>query len=130
MNVAQTDPVERIRELTGGGADIVIETSGFPKSSEIVLDCVRKEGKVVHIGWANDLPPLPVIPLMAKTLTVYGIGGNGGRGQYERAMELVRTGRFELEPLVTHRFALDDVARAFDIASGKKEGVIKVVLTP
>ena len=38
-----------------------------------MLDCVRKEGKVAHIGWANDLPPLPVIPIMAKTLTIFGL---------------------------------------------------------
>ncbi|MBV9819014.1 MAG: alcohol dehydrogenase catalytic domain-containing protein [Solirubrobacterales bacterium] len=131
VNVAETDPVEAIKELTGGaGADIVIETSGFPASSEIVLDCVRKEGKVAHIGWANDLPPLPVIPLMAKTLTLFGIGGNGGRGQYERSMELVRAGRVELEPLVTHRYALDDIAEAFHTASTKSSGAIKVIISP
>jgi 2-desacetyl-2-hydroxyethyl bacteriochlorophyllide A dehydrogenase len=131
VNVTQTDPVAAVSELTGGlGADIVIETSGFPASSAIVLDCVRKEGKVAHIGWANDLPPLPVIPIMAKTLTVFGIGGNGGRGQYERSLELVRSGRIDLAPMVTHRFALDDVAEAFAVAAGKSGGVIKVVLTP
>ena len=131
LDVTKVDPVEAIRGLTGGaGADVVIETSGFPASSAIVLDCVRKEGKVAHIGWANDLPPLPVIPIMAKTLTVFGVGGNGGRGQYERAQELVRTGRLLLEPLVTHRFPLDEVGQAFAVAAGKTDGVIKVVLTP
>ena len=131
LDVTTVDPVQAVRDLTGGaGADVVIETSGFPASSAIVLDCVRKEGKVVHIGWANDLPPLPVVPIMAKTLTVFGVGGNGGRGQYERAQELVRTGRLDLAPIVTHRFALADVAQAFEVAAGKTDGVIKVVLTP
>ncbi|GAC1445350.1 MAG: 2,3-butanediol dehydrogenase [Mycobacteriales bacterium] len=131
LDVTKVDAVEAIKELTGGaGADIVIETSGFPASSKIVLDCVRKEGKVAHIGWANDLPPLPVIPIMAKTLTVFGVGGNGGRGQYERAQELVRTGRLDLAPMVTHRYSLNDVAQAFEVAAGKTEGVIKVVLAP
>ena len=130
LDVTTVDPVQTVHDLTGGGADVVIETSGFPASSGIVLDCVRKEGKVAHIGWANDLPPLPVIPIMAKTLTVFGVGGNGGRGQYERAQELVRTGRLDLAPMVTHRFTLDDVAQAFEVAAGKTDGVIKVVLTP
>ena len=67
---------------------------------------------------------------MARTLTVFGAGGNGGRGQYERALELVRTGRLELEPMVTHRFALDDIADAFRVAAGKSEGSIEVVVTP
>jgi threonine dehydrogenase-like Zn-dependent dehydrogenase len=130
VNVRERDPVEAVTELTGGGADVVIETSGFPASSAIVLDVVRKEGKVAHIGWANDLPPLPVVPIMAKTLTVFGVGGNGGRGQYERSLELVRSGRIDLAPMVTHRFGLDDVAEAFAVAAAKTGGAIKVVVTP
>jgi threonine dehydrogenase-like Zn-dependent dehydrogenase len=131
VNVAEVDVMETVAGLTdGAGADIVLETSGFPASSAIVLDVVRKEGKVAHIGWANDLPPLPVIPIMAKTLTVFGVGGNGGRGQYERSLELVRSGRVDLEPMVTHRFGLDDVAEAFETAASKTGGAIKVVVTP
>lgn len=131
VNVAEVDAREQILGLTDGvGAEVVIETSGFPASSQMCLDLVRKEGKLAHIGWANDLPPLPVIPIMAKTLTVFGIGGNGGRGQYERSLELVRSGRVELEPMVTHRFSLDDVAEAFGVASSKSGGAIKVVVTP
>lgn len=131
VDVTQQDVKEAVSELTGGtGADIVIETSGFPASSAVALDLVRKEGKLAHIGWANDLPPLPVIPIMAKTLTVFGIGGNGGRGQYERSLELVRSGRVDLDPLVTHRFRLEDAAAAFETASSKAGGAIKVILTP
>jgi threonine dehydrogenase-like Zn-dependent dehydrogenase len=131
VNVAEVDVKGAVADLTDGlGADIVIETSGFPASSAVVLDVVRKEGKVAHIGWANDLPPLPVIPIMAKTLTVFGVGGNGGRGQYERSLELVRSGRVDLEPMVTHRFSLDDVAEAFETAASKAGGAIKVIVTP
>ncbi len=132
VNVAETD-AEAGRpgpDRAASGADIVIETSGFPASSAMVLDVVRKEGKVAHIGWANDLPPLPVIPIMAKTLTVFGVGGNGGRGQYERSLELVRSGRIDLDPIVTHRFSLDEVAEAFATAASKAGGSIKVVVTP
>ena len=32
--------------------------------------------------------------------------------------------------MVKHRFTLDDVAQAFEVAAGKTDGVIKVVLTP
>ena len=60
VNVAETDVEQAVADLTGGvGADVVIETSGFPASSAVVLDVVRKEGRIAHIGWANDLPPLP-----------------------------------------------------------------------
>ncbi len=131
IDVTVTDVRSAVAELTGGlGADVVIETSGFPASTAVVLDVVRKEGRVAHIGWANDLPALPVIPIMAKTLTVFGVGGNGGRGQYERSIELVRAGRIDLSLVVTHTFALADIAQAFHVASTKADGAIKVLLTP
>jgi threonine dehydrogenase-like Zn-dependent dehydrogenase len=130
LNVATTDVKTAVADLTGGGADVVIETSGFPASSAIVLDVVRKEGKVAHIGWANDLPPLPIIPIMAKTLTIFGVGGNGGRGQYERSLELVRSGRVDLTPLVTHSFGLERAAEAFETASSKSGGAINVLIRP
>lgn len=131
VNVAETDLTAAVAGLTGGrGADIVIETSGSPAATASVLDLVRKEGKVALIGFAKDLPALPVVPVMLKTLTVFGIGGNGGRGQYERSLELVHTGRIDLEPMVTHRFALADIAEAFETATAKTGGAVKVVVSP
>jgi 2-desacetyl-2-hydroxyethyl bacteriochlorophyllide A dehydrogenase len=123
--------VDAVLGLTGGrGADVVVETSGAPAASASVIDLVRKEGKASYIGYANDLPGIPVVPMMLKTLTVFGIGGNGGRGQYERSLELIRTGRVDLEPIVTHRFALEDARDAFEVASTKRDGAIKVLLEP
>jgi threonine dehydrogenase-like Zn-dependent dehydrogenase len=129
VNVAETDATKAVMELTDGrGADVVIETSGYPASCALVLDVVRKEGKVAHIGWANNLPPLPVIPIMSKTLTIFGVGGNGGRGQYERSLELVRSGRIDLNPMVTHRYPLRQAAEALGTAASKDGGAIKVVI--
>jgi threonine dehydrogenase-like Zn-dependent dehydrogenase len=67
---------------------------------------------------------------MARTLTVVGIGGNGGRGQYERSLELVSSGRVDLDPLVTHRFSLDEIEVAFATAAAKSGAAIKVIVSP
>ena len=131
INVAERDPIEAVMELTGGrGADVVIETSGIVASGEIVIDVTRKEGKLAMIGFAKDLTPLPIIPMLMKTLTLYAVGGNGGRGQYERALELLHTKRVELDKLVTHRFGLDDVAEALEVGKTRRDGAIKIVITP
>jgi threonine dehydrogenase-like Zn-dependent dehydrogenase len=67
---------------------------------------------------------------MAKTLTVFGVGGNGGRGQYERSLELVRSGRLDLTPMVTHSFPLEEAAKAFETAASRTDGAIKVLVKP
>ncbi len=47
-----------------------------------------------------------------------------------RLMELVAHGRIDLSPLLTHRFALDDIQEAFDLFSHQRDGVMKVALHP
>ena len=47
-----------------------------------------------------------------------------------RLMALVEHHRVDLRPLVTHRFALDDIKEAFELFSGQQDGVLKVALHP
>ena len=69
---------------------------------------------------------------------VYGIGDKkivstlcpGGKERMRRLMELVRNGRLDLSPLITHRFALDDIEEAYELFGNQREGVVKVAITP
>jgi len=45
-------------------------------------------------------------------------------------MTMVENRRVDLTPLVTHRFALDDIEEAFDLFSHQRGGVLKVALYP
>jgi threonine dehydrogenase-like Zn-dependent dehydrogenase len=45
-----------------------------------------------------------------------------------RLMEMVANRRVDLTPLITHRFALDDVADAYEVFSQQRGGVLKVAL--
>jgi threonine dehydrogenase-like Zn-dependent dehydrogenase len=45
-------------------------------------------------------------------------------------MELIAHRRVDLEPLVTHRFALDQIEDAFDLFSHQRQGVLKIALHP
>jgi alcohol dehydrogenase len=47
-----------------------------------------------------------------------------------RLMELVRHGRLDLTPLLTHRFSLDDITEAYKVFGERPEGVIKVAIKP
>ena len=47
-----------------------------------------------------------------------------------RLIATVQSGRFDPLPLITHRFALDDIVEAYDLFSSRREGVLKVAIRP
>jgi alcohol dehydrogenase len=54
----------------------------------------------------------------------------GGKERMRRLMEMVAHERVDLTPLVTHRFALEEIEEAFDVFSHQRGGVLKVALQP
>src|SRR5207342_1002579 len=54
----------------------------------------------------------------------------GGKERMRRLMAMVEHRRVDLSPLVTHRFALDDIEEAFDLFSHQRDGALKVALYP
>ena len=47
-----------------------------------------------------------------------------------RLMELVRHGRLDLTPLLTHTFSLENITEAYKIFGGRREGVITIAIKP
>jgi alcohol dehydrogenase len=54
----------------------------------------------------------------------------GGNERMRRLLGVVRAARIDLRALVTHRFALDDIAAAYDVFAHQRDGVFKVAITP
>jgi alcohol dehydrogenase len=54
----------------------------------------------------------------------------GGKERMRRLLAMVATGRVDLTPLVTHRFALDDLKDAYDLFSHQRDAVMKVAIYP
>jgi Zn-dependent alcohol dehydrogenase len=54
----------------------------------------------------------------------------GGKQRMRRLMELVRHGRLNLVPLLTHTFSLDDITEAYKLFGERREGVIKLAIKP
>ena len=54
----------------------------------------------------------------------------GGKERMRRLMEVVRHGRVDLTPLLTHTFPLDDIKEAYEVFGARAGGVIKVAIKP
>lgn len=133
LNVQDVDVVEAIKGLTGGrGVDVAIEALGRQETFENALRVTRPGGPLSSLGVYAGKLVAPYEALYA------GLGDQkivttlcpGGKERMRRLMATIEHGRVDLSPLVTHRFALDDIDEAYGVFSEQREGVLKVALYP
>ncbi|MEU6991108.1 S-(hydroxymethyl)mycothiol dehydrogenase [Streptomyces sp. NPDC046465] len=119
VNSRSGDPVEAIRELTGGnGADVVIEAVGRPETYEQAFYARDLAGTVVLVG-----VPTPEMKIELPLLDVFGRGGALKSSWYGDCLpsrdfpmliDLYQQGRLDLDAFVTETIALEDVEKAFE----------------
>ncbi|GMQ52890.1 NAD(P)-dependent alcohol dehydrogenase [Halopseudomonas aestusnigri] len=133
INFREQDPVQRIQEITGGaGVDVAIEALGTQQTFESCLRSLKPGGTLSSLGVYSGKLSMPLDAFAA------GLGDHkiittlcpGGKERMRRLMAVVASGRVDLTPMVTHRFALDDIVEAYDLFSHQRDGVLKVAITP
>jgi alcohol dehydrogenase len=123
------DPVERIMAATGGrGVEAVLEASGNARAFVDATRMIAKFGTVSCVGLYGEAVEFPIHELILRGIRVVMSFGN--LSHVPRLMELVRHGRVDLRPIVTHSFALDDAPRAYDLFEHHKDECLKVLLRP
>lgn len=124
INVEKEDLRARVKEITGGiGVDVVIENTGSVDPIEQSLDIVRKGGKVLWAGGGirgGIIAPVDTHKIITKELEIHGEISQVWK-DWVTALHLVKTGRVQLKPLVTHEFALEDWEKGFDLAATSPE---------
>jgi NADPH2:quinone reductase len=124
-----------IRDLTGGGADLIVDPVGGPRSA-LMLRAMNFEGRYLVIGFASgDIPQIPLNQVLLNDRTVIGIDWGywaGLRPEANAALlddlfGMVRDGR--LRPAEPTAYRLDDAARALDDLEHRRIAG-KVVLAP
>ncbi|MBZ2199425.1 S-(hydroxymethyl)mycothiol dehydrogenase [Occultella gossypii] len=118
VNSSRTDPVEAIRELTGGfGADVVIDAVGRPETYKQAFYARDLAGVVVLVGVPN-----PTMTLELPLADVFGRGGALKSSWYGDCLpsrdfpmliDLYLQGRLDLDAFVSERIGLGDIEAAF-----------------
>lgn len=126
VDPSAVDPVAAIAEMTGGGADLVVEAAGHPSSLANVFDYARPEGRISMVGInIGQKFPVELGKIQIKDLTVKGCIGSPN--VWPGAIRFLQRTGINLSPIQTHSFALDDAAKAYDIGKKPTEAV-KVTL--
>jgi L-iditol 2-dehydrogenase len=140
-----SDPVAERRELALGfgadhaidptvddiatmnlGVDAYIDASGFGPAISSGITALRPAGIAVMVGLGNPEVPLPVGRIRDLELVITGVFRYANT--WPLAIELVSSGKVDLDALVTGRFGLDEVEAA--LGSTSKPTTLKSLVVP
>ena len=122
--------IQEVTDVTGGaGVDVVLEMSGSEKGLEQGLRLLRKGGRISVFG----LFPSPVTVditnrIIFKGITMYGINGRVLFDTWYRMHNLLKSGRLDISPVITHKLAFDDFEKGFELLMERPKKAVKVVL--
>lgn len=113
------DLVAHLVELTGGGADYTFDCTGNVDVMRTALEaCHRGWGESIIIGVAPAGTEIKTRPFQLVTGRVWkgsAFGGARGRTDVPKIVDWYMDGKIEIDPMITHTFALEDINKAFDL---------------
>ncbi|MDE3316639.1 galactitol-1-phosphate 5-dehydrogenase [Lacticaseibacillus zeae] len=138
INSAKESLEEKIMEYTDGlGVDISMECAGSKITEEQTLLFTKRRGKVGFVGIAYSdvlLHQRAFENIFRHELTVTGFWNSysapfPGR-EWTNSIQLVNSGRIKIKDLITHRFELEDMQKAFNMITTRSESFNKVMFFP
>lgn len=109
-----------------GGADRVLEVAGGSDTFQLAWQCARPNAIVTIVALYDESQTLPLPQMYGKNLT-FKTGGVDGC-DCEEVLELIKEGKIDTTPLITHRFSLNEIEKAYRIFENKEDGVVKIAI--
>ena len=129
INSSDGRAAQRVLDLTeGAGVDVVIEAVGIPATFNICQTIVAAGGRIANVGVHGKPVELHLEKLWDRNIAI--TTRLVDTVTTPMLLKVVRSGKLQPSKLVTHRFALNDIMKAYDtFGNAAKEGALKVVLT-
>jgi L-iditol 2-dehydrogenase len=129
LHLSGAELAAEVRALTGGhGAGVVFEAVGRTETVATAIESVRKSGTVVLIGNIAPQVVLPLQVVVSRQLRLQGTAASAG--EYPEAIDLVTSGKIQIQPLITAVASLEEGPRWFERLHAGEPNLMKIVLTP
>jgi alcohol dehydrogenase len=129
INSSDGHAAKKVMELTdGAGVDVAIEAVGLPATFDICQAIVAAGGRIANVGVHGKPVELHMEKLWDRNISL--TTRLVDTVTIPMLLKAVRSGKLQPGKLVTHRFAMNDIMKAYDtFGNAAKEGALKVVLT-
>lgn len=129
VNSSDGKAAERVMAMTqGAGVDVAIEAVGIRATFDICQSIIAPGGRLANVGVHGTSVELHIEKLWASnvTLTTRLVDA----GTTPMLLKMVQSGRLDARKLVSHRFALSEITKAYDtFTNAAKQHAIKVIIT-
>jgi L-iditol 2-dehydrogenase len=138
INGRTEDVEKKVMEYTGGeGVAAAVELAGSKYTQEQALRVVRKMGKVVYTGISYDdllIPSKTLAKILRGELHIMGSWNSSISplpvNEWVSSLQFMKKGIIQTEPLISHRYRLEDCQTAFNMMYNKTEVFTKVIFKP
>ena len=128
LNDSPENFIKRVEEITNGNYfDVTIEAVGQPSTFQACIDAAAFGARMVQIGVGKRTHEFDFTLLQKKELNVYG-SRNALKKDFLELIDLVKSGKVDLEKIVTNTYNLDEADKAFQDFSKNAASMLKVVI--
>ncbi|MBU2991721.1 zinc-binding dehydrogenase [Octadecabacter sp. 1_MG-2023] len=128
IDARNEDVVARVKELTGKGADYVVDCAGTEATVNQAVEMTNRGGRICLAAFPKSAVSFNLGALAVNNIYLYGIRGEG-KSATHRAMAFMAAGRFDASLIHTHTFPLEDLPTALKYARERIDDAIKVVVS-
>ncbi len=128
LHLSGLELAQEVMQRTGAGVDVVFEAVGRNETITAGIEAVGKGGTVTLIGNITPQVTIPLQVVVSRQLRLQGSAASAG--EYPEAIELVRSGKIQVKPLITAVAPLEEGPRWFERLYAHEPNLMKIVLSP
>lgn len=127
LNPNTQDIVKEISKITHDAVDVTFEAVGIQETADMSIDITRRDGTIFLVGLFEGPEKIHIEKIVKKELNLSG--SFTCAFSFPTAINLASSGQIDMESLITHRYPLKDISKAFYEASMYTEDRIKTIIT-
>jgi Zn-dependent alcohol dehydrogenase len=126
VNAAKVDPVQAIKDLTGGGVDYAFDAFGGAQTISQAVDSLRKTGTAVMVGLApvGDRAPIDMSDLVRNQKTLVGsyYGSASSHESFGKMIDFYQRGVIDIAGLIQQHYPLSQINEGFQRLDNHENG--------
>ncbi|MBM3237759.1 zinc-binding dehydrogenase [Candidatus Poribacteria bacterium] len=130
VGTEENDVTDSVLSHTERGADIVVVGS-MGVSIGLGVDILKNGGRMALLVEPQNIEPWDLGRAIGKEIVFFGCDAYAamdGKRDYEISIEALLSGKVKLDAIITHRFPLAQIKDAFEAATNRAEGAVKVLV--